>query len=253
MERNADGRIRTTEWEDIQYKHGNKVGKYTTHEGELLAQRVKDANPNILLKVYDANEEKVRDKLARGGYDVDPAVTVDPDDIDDSDDDDALAAFRNKRMAELQRVAQTNVFGVVRNISGAEYVQEITDSSQQCWVVGIMIAQGHEGCDALLKVLQLVAMKHRDVKFVSLLAKEAVAKMPDRLLPCVVFYHKGSLVNQLTEITVWEDSKRCVSVEAAERVLSRVGVIKSEEDDDEDEDDFQKQFALRSGDAIRRK
>lgn len=252
MERTADGRIRTTEWEDIQYKHGNKVGAYITHEADLLAQRVADANPNIHLKSYDANEEKVRDKLERGGYDVDPEATVEPEDIDDSDDDDALAAYRRKRMAEMQQEAQSNVFGSVRHIDGSDYIREITEGSKNCWVAGVMVAQGHEGCDALLKVLQQVAMKHRDVKFVSLFAKEAVAKMPDRLLPCVVFYHKGSLVNQLTEVSVWEDSKRCISVESAERVLGRVGVITCEEEE-ETEDEFQKKFALRSGDVMRRK
>eukprot|EP00757_Euglenozoa_sp_SAG-D1_P001970 gene1970-1992_t len=28
--RTSDGKIRTTEWEDIQYKHGNRIGKYHT-------------------------------------------------------------------------------------------------------------------------------------------------------------------------------------------------------------------------------
>lgn len=252
VERTADGRIRTTEWEDIQYKHGNKVGKYGTHEAQLLAQRVKDEHPDIFLKAYDANEEKVRDKLARGGFDVEGGDGAQPEDIAPDEDDDALAAFRKKRLAEMQAKAQSNVFGVVRHISGADYVKEITEGSAEHWVVAVMMAHGSESCDVLLHVMQQVASRRRDVKFVSLLAKEAVAKMPEKMLPCVVVYHKGQLVTQWTEIDVWKQG-RDVSVDSVERVLSRVGVVKLEEEDSEEEDDFDRRVAMRTGDAIRRK
>lgn len=253
MERTADGRIRTTEWEDIQYKHGNKVGKYQTHEMQLLAQRIADANPNIQLKSYDATEEKVRDKLQRGGYDVDPEEVKDIHDIgSDDDDDDALAAFRQRRMAEIQQIQQTHVFGVVRHIPGSDYVKEITESSENCWVVGIMTSQGLEDCDVLLKVMSQVASRHRDVKFVSLYAKEAVAKLPDRLLPCVVLYHKGALVCQMTQLDQWKDGKT-VTVDSVERLLGRYGTIQREDEEESMTDDLDERVAWRSGDALRKK
>ena len=249
MERQANGRIRTTEWEDIQYKHGNKVGKYQTHELELLAQKLADANPNIQLQAYDANEERVRDKLERGGYDAENPQSL--DDVQSDEDDDALAAFRRKRMMELKQQQATHVFGVVRHINGADYVAEITEGSANCWVVGAMIETGHEDCEALLQILRQVASRHRDVKFVSLLAKEAVAKLPAKMLPCVVFYYKGTLMKQLTELTAWKQGKE-LSIESVERCLGRAGVLQLDEEDN-DKDELEERFAWKSGDAIRRK
>ncbi|MDP2060264.1 MAG: hypothetical protein Q8J97_11025, partial [Flavobacteriaceae bacterium] len=251
VERSADERIRTTEWEDIQYKHGNKVGKYIDGEFQIIAQRIADANPNLQLRAYDAQEERVRDKLARGGYDVEEGTTiedlaeaaVDPsgraNDDDGTglidDDDDALAAFRRKRMAEMQKAQEGNVFGIVRRISGTDYVREITEASDHSRVVALMLKDGHADCDALLVILRQVASRHRDVKFVCLIATEAIPKFPDKQLPCVLLYHKRELVEQLTTLEPWGGKN--LSLHEVEKRLSRSGFVVLEEDDGEDEAD----------------
>lgn len=251
VERSADERIRTTEWEDIQYKHGNKVGKYQTREMEILAQKIVDANPDFQLKSYDANDEKVKDKGERGGYDA--ADPCNPGDA--SDDDDALTIFRNKRLAEIQKQQASHVFGKVMRIPGSDYVREITDSSANCWVVGIMVKLGHAECDLLLNVLDMVAQRNRDVKFVSLIAREAVANFPEKHIPCVLLYNNGTMVAQLTGSEPWEEGKKNVTVASVEKKLQSYRVICREEynEEDEIEADDRERMDWKTGDAIRRK
>ena len=252
VERTADGKIRTTEWEDIQYKHGNKVGQFETKEMEILAQRIVSAHPNLQLQAYDPVAEKVAAKGERGGYDgSDP---TNPDGQEDDDDDDALAEFRRRRLAELQRAQQTHVFGVVKRIDGADYVKEITESSANCWVIGVMMREGHADCDLLLKVLSSVAQRNRDVKFVSLVAKEAVANFPDKHLPCVLLYYKSDMKAQLTGAEHWMEGKnKNITVSSIERKLQSYGVIQREEYAEEIDGDAtdNERISLKTGDALR--
>jgi hypothetical protein len=250
VERTADGYIRTTEWEDIQYKHGNKVGNYATREAEILGQRLMESHADALLMAYDPNAEKVQAKAERGGYDTEPGGSV--DDVG-SDEDDALAALRRKRMLELQRESSTRVHGTLRHIAGSDYVAEITDCSATCPVVAVMVKLGHEDCDALLQVMRDVARKYPDVKFVSLIAEEAVHKFPEKHLPCVVVYQGGKLITQLTELAPWKEGTS-LSVASVVKRLERVGIVPKGDDEDGHEDwQLQQKFAWRSGDAIRHK
>lgn len=233
MERSADNRIRTTEWEDVQYKYGNRVGKYETHELEILAQKMADKNQNTCLVAYDPHAERVADKLERGGYEVEEGGTEDAAAIDDSDDDDdALAAIRKRRMAELQRQKANERFGVLRHVAGADYVTEVTEASAACWVVAVLIRPGHSDCEALLTVLRTVAQRHRTIKFVSMISTDAIPNFPDRHLPCVLLYHNKELKKQVTNLEEWMEKKQ-LNVGTAERLLSRYGVLPRNEDDDE--------------------
>ncbi|EAN79456.1 Phosducin, putative [Trypanosoma equiperdum] len=240
VERTADQRIRTTEWEEVQYKFGNRVGKYATNEVELLAQKIADNNLNAPLKAYDPHEEKVMDKVERGGYDTGRAEEEGGPAFDDAlpdDDDEALAAFRRKRLAELQRQKEVERFGVLRHVSGADYMTEVTEASSTNWVVAVLIKPGHDNCEALLSVMRVAAQRHRDVKFLSMVSTEAIKNFPDRHLPCVLLYRDKKLENQLTEVASWKGKQNRLSLESVERVLHRYGVIRNTDYDHDDDDD----------------
>nr|CCC95090.1 conserved hypothetical protein [Trypanosoma congolense IL3000] len=238
VERTADQRICTTEWEEVQYKFGNRVGKYATNEMELLAQKIADNNVNAPLKAYDPHEEKVMDKMERGGYDVsqgDMGSTV--DDVLPDDDDEALAIFRSKRLAELQRQQEAERFGTLRHVAGVDYVTEVTEASSTHWVVAVLMKPGNSNCEALLSVMRVVAQRRRDVKFLSMISTEAIKNFPDRHLPCVLLYRQKKLESQLTELAPWKSKGNQLSVESVERVLCRYGVIRGADCDLGDEDD----------------
>lgn len=236
VERTADDRIRTTEWEDIQYKHGNCVGQYRDREVEILAQKVADNHQDALHRVYDSTLEKVQDKEARNGYDGNVEEEFDEagerndeqEDAADSDDDEYLAEIRRRRVLEMQKKAASDNFGALVPISGCDYVAEITEGSAKNWVVGLLTELGHEGCEALATLLAAIAPKYRDVKFVSVPVSEALPKFPVKQLPCVVFYHKGVMVHQLTTTEPWGGKR--MNTGSVERTLGEYSVIPKEDD-----------------------
>lgn len=232
MERTADKRIHTTEWEDVQYKYGNRVGKYETMEMQILTQKIADQNQNATLKVYDANEERVTDKLERGGYELaDEKEEGTVSDIEDSDDDDdALAAIRRKRIMELKRQAEIECFGVLRHVPGTDYVKEVTESSEKTWVVALLIKPGHSDSEALLKVMATVAQRHRDTKVVSMISTEAIPNFPDRHLPCALLYHEKKVQSQVSGLAAWKQAGQ-LNVASVEAVLTHNGVLRKEAED----------------------
>ena len=48
------------------------------------------------------------------------------DELEDSEDEAVLLEYRNKRIAELKEFAQRSRFGFVREITGEEYVNEVS-------------------------------------------------------------------------------------------------------------------------------
>jgi hypothetical protein len=257
-ENRADQFIRTTEWEDIQYKHGNKVGRYATHELEIMAQNIARRHEDTTLEAYDPNRERVADKLDRGGYEDEARVrhqlaTRDGNasDSDDSgpgldDDDDALTRFRERRLQAMREQQERNVFGALRSISGASYIAEITEASAQHWVVAAMVEPGHPGCEALISVFSELSRKHRDTKFVACLVREAIPNFPPKHLPCVVIYHSGAMQHQTTGMEPWVPVAQLgkpgamPTAGSVERKLRQFEVLPPNEDDsdgDEGEDD----------------
>ncbi|KAG5477671.1 hypothetical protein LSCM1_04964 [Leishmania martiniquensis] len=236
MERTADRRIHTTEWEDIQYRFGNRVGKYATHEGEILAQSIADNNQNACLTAYNTHAEKVAAKLERGGYECGEGRGEDSTGllVDSDDEDDALAAIRRKRLMDLQRQRAMERFGVLRHIPGADYVAEVTEASSTCWVVAALMKPGHSDCESLLTVLRTMAQRHRSVKFVWMVSTEAVPNFPDGHLPCVLLYRDREVKKQLTGLAVWQAQKQ-LNVTTVEQVLTRNGVLRRAQDDAGDE------------------
>ncbi|CCW66095.1 unnamed protein product [Phytomonas sp. Hart1] len=228
MERTADGRIRTTEWEEIQYKYGNKVGKYQTHELEILTQKIADKHDDTCLRSYNPQEEKLADKLNQRCAEGEGQDAEIPNINSSDDEDEVLAEIRQRRMAELKRQLQTECFGTLRHISGANYVKEITESSEKNCVVAALIKPGHSDCESLLNVLRTVAQRNRDSKFVSMISTEAIPNFPDKHLPCVLLYANKSVKTQITGLETWKH-KGQLSVHTVERVLKEQGFLNRED------------------------
>lgn len=230
MERSADHHIHTTEWEDIQYKYGNRVGKYATQELEILAQKIAVKSGDMCLEAYDPDRERRDAKLERRG----PGSDADEEAFNnssDSDEDIALEAIRRHRIVELQKQAATEHFGVLRHVPGKDYVKEVTDASEKNWVVAVLVIPGHSDCEALLNVFRTVATRHREVKFVSMISTEAIVSFPDRHLPCALLYKDRTLRHQVSGLSAWTNQKE-FSVKTVESVLMSRGVLPSQSESD---------------------
>lgn len=51
------------------------------------------------------------------------------DELEDSEDEAILVEFRNKRIAEMKELANRSKFGYVREITGEEYVNEVSHAA----------------------------------------------------------------------------------------------------------------------------
>ena len=250
VERTADARIRTTEWEDIQYKHGNRVGQYRDREHEILAQKLVDRTKDALWATYDPTAERVTDKLERGGYEHPEHVASeaaargsDSDGDDDDDEDDFLAQYRAQRRAKLEEQVARNAFGRLRRIAGATYVAEITEASRGgAWVVAVLVEDGDAVCDQLLASLDSVAAEHASVKFVHMVAIEAIPNFPKKQVPLTLLYRDGKVQDQV----IREDWGKTLSKETVQRVLCRYGVLPRDEEPDEPDSVAKSKYIMRT-------
>ncbi len=118
-----------------------------------------------------------------------------------------------------------NKFGDVQPIAKDEWTREITDASQDNWVLAYLWDSSLEECRVMEEVLRVVARNHRDVKFVSIQAQHAVENWPTRNCPTLFMYHKGSLQNQLLGIRKLGGVN--MKVEDLEEYLADAGVFRS--------------------------
>jgi hypothetical protein len=234
-ESTADGRIRTTEWEDVQYKHGNKVGNYRDKEIDIVAQKIADQLPDGF-DAYDPAMEKIVVKLERHGISQRQLESAAPaeamletmetvlDEECGSDDEDAIARFRTQRRQEAEKLASVPHFSAVIHISCREdYVSHVSDASKKVNVVCVMIKPGNSDCDSLVSVLHTLAATHPKVKFCTILSVDAIPNFPDKHLPCVLVYRGGQMTKQLTGLEPWGGKK--MNVSSVEATLAQLSVF----------------------------
>eukprot|EP01059_Diplonema_ambulator_P016811 TRINITY_DN28790_c0_g1_i1.p1 TRINITY_DN28790_c0_g1~~TRINITY_DN28790_c0_g1_i1.p1 ORF type:complete len:261 (+),score=91.24 TRINITY_DN28790_c0_g1_i1:55-837(+) len=233
--RTATNEIVTTEWEDIQYKFGNKVGKYATQEEEIQRQKMKDMIEQAIDE-YDPLENRNMDELNE---------MLEEDGLADEDED-AIQKYRRLRRQEMLEQQKGQRFDGIRHITKQEYVSEVSKAAEGVWVVCMLIEEGHVGCMQLMKAMADVAERNQTVKFVSIKSTDAVQNFPKGNLPCVLIYHSSELMKQLVGLQAWTEQGRNPSVESVEETLRIAGPLRSkrakassdsEEDSEQEEEE----------------
>eukprot|EP01064_Diplonema_japonicum_P010775 TRINITY_DN17_c3_g1_i1.p1 TRINITY_DN17_c3_g1~~TRINITY_DN17_c3_g1_i1.p1 ORF type:complete len:262 (+),score=74.90 TRINITY_DN17_c3_g1_i1:71-856(+) len=229
--RNASNEIVTTEWEDIQYKHGNKVGKYATQEEEINRQKQMTDMIEEAIDNYDPLEHRTMEELDE----------MLQEDGRGDDDEDAVVAYRRLRRQEMLEKQQGHRFDGIRMITKPEYVDEVSKAAEGVWVVCLLIEEGNVKCMKLMKPMGEVAEQHPNVKFVSIKSTDAVENFPKANLPCVLMYNSGEMKRQLVGLQAWAEEGRNPTVDSVESALRLAGPLRSAKprssSDSEDEDD----------------
>ncbi|ESX01427.1 phosducin-like protein [Ogataea parapolymorpha DL-1] len=166
-----------TEWNDILRAHGiipEKEKDPTEQLEEALAEAVQKQHENRL-------ENKTLDEL---------------DELEDEEDEEFLQQYKQKRIAEMNRLAARAKYGTVYPITKPEYKQQVTDASQDCFVVVHMSLQSALQSRLLASLLAQLAPRLPDVKFVDIPADRAVENYPEANCPTLLVYHKGDVVKQ---------------------------------------------------------
>jgi hypothetical protein len=104
---------------------------------------------------------------------------------------------RKQRMQELQRAAARPRFGTVEEITSNEFVQKVTDASENYWVVCFLYKASHAGCQLLGECLTELAHKYPSTRFVKIISTSCIPNYPDQNLPTLLLYNKRACVKHL--------------------------------------------------------
>ncbi|KAE8717102.1 SYP121 protein [Hibiscus syriacus] len=90
---------------------------------------------------------------------------------------------RKKRLAEMREAAKVLKYGSVIQISGSDFVREVSQAPQDVWVVVLLYKEGFPEFGLLLRCLKELAVKYPATKFVEIISTDCIPNYPDRNLP----------------------------------------------------------------------
>ncbi|KAM4797401.1 phosducin-like protein 3 [Rhinophrynus dorsalis] len=165
-----------TEWNDILRKKGilppkEKPKDEEEEEVEILQQQsVVKTYEDMTLEELEENEDEFSEE-----------------------DERAIELYRQQRMAQWQASQLKNQFGEVLEISGQDYVQEVTKAGKDLWVILHLYKQGIPLCTLINQHLAGLARKFKDVKFVKAISTTCIPNYPDKNLPTIFIYLDGEI------------------------------------------------------------
>ncbi|XP_053483822.1 phosducin-like protein 3 [Ictalurus furcatus] len=170
-----------TEWNDILRKKGILPPKETPKEEEEEEEEKQIIQQQSIVKTY---ENMTLEELEEN------------EDEFSEEDEIAIEMYRQKRLAEWKAKQLKNVFGELNEISGQDYVQEVTKAGASIWVVLHLYKPGIPLCTLINQHLSSLARKFPDTKFLKSISTTCIANYPDRNLPTIFVYHEGEMKAQ---------------------------------------------------------
>ncbi|XP_055558958.1 phosducin-like protein 3 [Falco biarmicus] len=171
-----------TEWNDILRKKGILPPKENLEEQERAKEEEQLAIlQKSLVKTY---EDMTLEELEEN------------EDEFNEEDEKAIEMYRQQRLAEMKAAQMKNKFGEVLEISGKDYVQEVTKAGKGIWVVLHLYKQGIPLCALINQHMSGLARKFRDVKFIKAISTTCIANYPDKNLPTIFIYLEGDIKAQ---------------------------------------------------------
>ncbi|KAM4044371.1 phosducin-like protein 3 [Anomaloglossus baeobatrachus] len=165
-----------TEWNDILRRKGILPPKEVPKEDE--EEEAEIHKQQSVVKTY---EDMTLEELEEN------------EDEFSEEDERAIEQYRQQRLAQWQATQIKNKFGEVLEISGQDYVQEVTKASKDLWVVLHLYKQGIPLCTLINQHLSALARKFKDVKFVKSISTTCIPNYPDKNLPTIFVYLEGDI------------------------------------------------------------
>lgn len=137
-------------------------------------------------------------------------------------------AGRLKRLQELRAAAARPRFGALEDIAGSEFVQKVTDASEDYWVACLLHKAGHAGCGLLGAALEAVAATYPASRFVRVVATSAIPHYPDANLPTLLLYRNRACVKSIVGLGAYGGAK--LTPEQVALVLNQFGPVCADED-----------------------
>ncbi|XP_078401763.1 phosducin-like protein 3 isoform X1 [Cetorhinus maximus] len=197
-----------TEWNDILRKKGILPPKEDPNEAaeEELIQ-----HPKSVVKTY---EDMTLEELEEN------------EDEFSEEDERAIEMYRQQRLAEWKATQMKKMFGEILEISGPDYVQEVTKAGEHLWVILHLYKQGIPLCALVNQHLGELARMFPETKFIKAISTTCIPSYPDRNLPTIFIYRDGDIKAQYVGPLVFGGMN--LTKEELEWKLSESGAIKTE-------------------------
>ncbi|KAM4872161.1 phosducin-like protein 3 [Thomomys bottae] len=200
------------EWNDILRKKGILPSKESLKELEkeaeeeeeqILQQSVVKTYEDMTLEELEENEDEFNDE-----------------------DERAIELYKQRRLAEWKATQLKNKFGEVLEISGKDYVQEVTKAGKDLWVVLHLYKQGIPLCALINQHFSELSRKFPDVKFIKAISTTCIPNYPDRNFPTIFVYLEGDIKAQFIGPLVFGGMN--LTRDELEWKLSESGAIKTD-------------------------
>jgi len=193
-----------TEWNDALRKYG-------------IIPEKQEITENSICKMVDEAAEKLLKQ--QEGKDMADMTLDELDLLEDDEDERVIEEYRRKRMAEFQAYTQKAKFGVVREISADDWVQEVNKAGEGVYVVVHLYKNGIPLCALMNQHLMQLAAKFPCVKFLRGQAHCCMpTPFPDNALPTVMIYKDGAPLQKYVGPEYWGSRP---AIEEVEWVLAK--------------------------------
>ncbi|KAI4585627.1 hypothetical protein MJG53_005861 [Ovis ammon polii x Ovis aries] len=147
---------------------------------------------------------------------------------DEFDDEDmrAIEIYREKRLQEWKVLKKKQKFGELREISGNQYVNEVTNAEKDVWVIIHLYRSSIPMCLLVNQHLSLLARKFPETKFVKAIVNSCIEHYHDNCLPTIFVYKNGQIEGKF--IGIIECGGINLKLEELEWKLAEVGAIQTD-------------------------
>jgi len=148
------------------------------------------------------------------------------DALEDEEDEEFLNKYRSQRLQELSSLAQRGVHGSVYHISKPDYAREVTDASNDYYVLVLMTSSLGTNTESrvITEVFRTAAAEFPEVKFCDIKANMAIDGYPEKNCPTILIYHKGDIVKQIVTLMSLKGVR--TSMSDIDDLLVEIGAVK---------------------------
>ncbi|KAI3405306.2 PLP2 [Candida oxycetoniae] len=194
-----------TEWNDILRAHGV----------------IPEKPPSPTEQLEEALEEAVRKQHETR---LDNKDLEELDELEDQEDEEFLNYYKQKRMAELKKLAEKKKFGSVLPVDKKEYNEQVTNASKETYVIVHLSLQSSLQSRLLSSLMVQMAAIFPELKFCDISAQRCIENYPESNCPTLIIYHNAQVQKQF--ITLTQLGGNATTLNDLEKVLVDVGAVK---------------------------
>lgn len=212
-----------TEWNDILRSHG------------IIPERPPSPTAELEAALDAAVEAQHENRLQSKDMD-------ELDALEDEEDEEFLNFYKQQRIKQIQELNSKKKYGQIYPINKQEYEKEVTQASNECFVLLHMTCSSQVQSRLLSTIFQDLSRKFPEIKFCEILANRCVENYPDSNCPTLIIYHKTHVVKQFVTLTqlggndckVGDIENVLVDIKAADVNDKRLLINQHDEDLEED-------------------